>query len=131
MGAGDEQWPLKVIEGSTCTQTHLYRHSFEVMMLAYEARFDGQTHPRLPSMVGHSTKYRAADEQLGVETYAKTVVVSGEIPWVIARATGLETMEIVQDVVLDKLTRRITMLARNITWRDRLQLDETCTHPAE
>jgi hypothetical protein len=130
-GAVDDQWPKKVIEGSTCTQTHLYKHSWELMMAAYEARFVSQTHPRLPNLVGWAMADRAVDEQRGLETYVRTITVAGDVPWLVARATGLETLEIVQTVEVDRFRRKISMVSKNTTWRDRLQMDEDCSYFAD
>jgi hypothetical protein len=130
-GTEDDQWPKKVIQGSTCTQTHLYKHPWEMMMEAYEARFVDQTHPRLPNLVGWSLAGRTVDEQRGTETYVRTITVAGDVPWMVARATGLETLEIVQTVEVDRYHRRISMVSKNTTWRDRLRMDEDCSYFAD
>lgn len=129
--AEDDKWPKKVIEGSKCTQTHLYKHPWELMLAAYDARFVDQTHPRLPNLVGWTLTDRTADDQRGLETYVRTITVSGDVPWLVAKATGLETLEIVQTVEVDRLRRRISMMSKNTTWRDRLQMDEDCSYFAD
>ena len=100
-------------------------------MAAYEARFVNQTHPRLPNLVGWKMADRVVDEQRGLETYVRTITVAGDVPWLVARATGLETLEIVQTVEVDRFRRRINMVSKNTTWRDRLQMDEDCSYFAD
>ena len=127
-------WPTKKITGSSCTQRHVYEHGWELMERAYAARFAEQTHPRLPQMVSWSVADRVEDEARGVLSYTRTVTATADVPWMVRRATGLETMQFVQEVQVDRFRRRIDMVTKNTTWREKgVCVDETCSyyaHPA-
>ena len=67
-------------------------------------------------------------------SYTRTVTATADVPWMVRRATGLETMQFVQEVQVDRFRRRIDMVTKNTTWREKgVCVDETCSyyaHPA-
>eukprot|EP01052_Picozoa_sp_SAG31_P010499 SAG31_NODE_576_length_13956_cov_10.311828_9_plen_120_part_00 len=80
-----------------CTQVHIYEHTWETVLAAYNSRFP--THPRLPNMLRTSISDQVVNDAEGTETYTRIAVAkAASVPWVLRTLTGLHEMEMSQEV---------------------------------
>eukprot|EP01050_Picozoa_sp_SAG11_P031372 SAG11_NODE_9720_length_886_cov_0.841169_1_plen_141_part_00 len=112
--------------GRRCTQTHVYEHPWERVLAAYNSRFP--THPRMPLLKSTAVSDESMDEETGILTYHRDIVLTADVPWVLSKITGLNEMEMSSEVTVDHFARTITMISKNITWRETVRMDEVCTY---
>ena len=138
--------------GNTCTQKHVYTHSWELVRPrapslgvrtaraqlttssafaqvygAYVERFP--THERVPQMLTSWVSDKVDYPEEGRETFLRTVHVSADdIPWIIRKVTGLDKIVFEQEINVDLRNRSLSMVTKNATLRKKLLCDEVCQY---
>ena len=111
------------------TQRHVYPHSWELMLASFDARFP--THPRVPELLSTVISARAVSAGGAREAYHRETVCGVDVPWMIKRAVGIDTITFQSECTVDHEARTLELTTQNVTFRDGgLSMDEVCKYAA-
>lgn len=109
---------------NTCHQEFVYEHPFELVYRSYMTRF-----PRCPDIPELRDCIISEREEMGPDCACeqfmrRTVLSSDDIPWLIRKATGVDSIEFDSLCTVDWARRIYTIKSQNLTMRKKLTIDE-------
>ena len=123
--------------GNSCTQEHVYKHPWELMVRATERRYP--THPLIPQQISSAVTARSSDGPC--EQYTRMIVIrvsnsnstaAGALTRLFVKMLSASDVQFEQRVVVDHAARRFESHGENVTMTSTVRVCEECTlepHP--
>ncbi|KAF4015562.1 hypothetical protein G4228_007168 [Cervus hanglu yarkandensis] len=104
----------------------VYKHPFELVMVAYEKRFP--TCPQIPVFLGSEVLRESRSADGAVHVVERSCRLRVEAPRLLRKIAGVEHVVFVQRNVLNRKERTLLIEAHNETFANRVVVKENCSY---
>jgi len=104
----------------------VYKHPFELIMLAYERRFPTCT--MIPAFLGSETVHEHKSKDGAVHVIERRCKIDVEAPYLLKKVCGADFVYFIQKNSLNLRSRTLSIVATNETFSNRVKIKEECSY---